>query len=195
VASSAFPLEALAPVVDAGVGLVQLREKEAEAVEVLEAGGRWLGACRAAGVPFILNDRPDIARVLGADGVHVGQSDLPPRHARELLGPRAIVGRSTHTPEQVAAAIAEHEAGDVDYIAVGPVHATPTKPGRPAAGIELIRYAAGRVTFPWFAIGGIDLDNVGGVVEAGASRIVVVRAITEADDPAGAAGKLFEALP
>ncbi|HVL80518.1 MAG TPA: thiamine phosphate synthase, partial [Actinomycetota bacterium] len=182
VAGPSFGAHRIGPVVEAGVGIVQLRDKEAEAVDVLAAAEEWAVACRRVGVPFVVNDRPDIAAAAGADGVHLGQADLPPRYARRLLGSRAIVGRSTHTPEQVAAAIAENEAGDVDYIAVGPVHETPTKPGRPAAGLELVRHAAAHVRFPWFAIGGISPGNVDEVIGAGATRVVVVRAITDSAD-------------
>jgi thiamine-phosphate pyrophosphorylase len=119
--------------------------------------------------------------------VHVGQDDVPVQRARELAGPGAIVGRSTHTPAQVDEADALH----VDYFAVGPVHVTPTKPGRPAAGLELVRHAASRErSVPWFAIGGIDPSTVGDVLAAGARRIVVVRAIELADDPEAAARAL-----
>ena len=126
----------------------------------------------------------------GADGVHVGQDDLSPAQARALVGPERIVGRSTHEPAQAAAAIADP---DVDYFAVGPVHATPTKPGPPRRGAGLRRVAS-RSEKPWFAIGGLDAGNVHEVVERGATRIVVVRAITDADDPEAAARALRAAL-
>ena len=127
---------------------------------------------------------------------HIGQKDLPVGAARGFLGADTRIGLSTHTPEQVDAAIASASAGDgLDYFCVGPVWATPTKPGRAAVGLELVEYAAAMdPAVPWFAIGGIDLGNVEQVVLAGARRIVVVRAITEADDPAAAAGALLEAL-
>ena len=174
----------------AGVDVVQLREKEMEAGELLRAAAPVLEACREAGVPFIVNDRPDVALILGADGVHVGQNDLPPEDARRLMGDR-IVGWSTHREEEVD----EATRRDVDYFAVGPVYETPTKPGRPAAGSDLIRYAAKTETsVPWFAIGGIDPSNLDAVLEAGARRIVVVRAITEASDPAEAAATLRRTL-
>jgi thiamine-phosphate pyrophosphorylase len=188
-----------------GVDVVQLRAKEAADDEVLEAAGAFRAACDAhGGVPFILNDRADLVAAANADGVHVGQDDMPVAEARELVGAGAIVGRSTHTPAQV------DEAGtlDVDYFAVGPVHATPTKPGRPAAGLELVRHASsqerrrnagppmasreamGPPAKPWFAIGGIDASTVGDVLAAGARRIVVVRAIELAEDPEAAARTL-----
>ncbi len=173
--------------VSAGVDILQLREKEMEAKDVLRLADPVLAACRDAGVPFILNDRPDIALTLGADGVHVGQNDLPIEAVRRIL-PGAIVGLSTHAPAEVEEAAAIE---GVDYFAVGPVFATPTKLGRPAAGLELISHAAALGSErPWFAIGGIDESNLGAVVEAGARRVVVVRAITEAADPPQAAARL-----
>ena len=175
--------------VAAGVDLIQLREKEMEAGDVIRVGKPIAAACRAAGVPFIVNDRADVAVALGADGVHVGQNDLPVDEARAIVGGR-IVGWSTHAPEEVDAAAGE----DVDYFAVGPVAETPTKPGRPAAGLELIEYAAKVATKPWFAIGGIDRELLPDVLDAGATRIVVVRAITEASDPPAAARELRQML-
>lgn len=169
----------------AGVDVIQLREKEMEAGDVIRVGEPIAAACKGAGVPFIVNDRADVAFALDADGVHVGQNDLPVDFARLLMGPR-VVGWSTHAPEEVDAA-AGH---DVDYFAVGPVAETPTKPGRPAAGIDLIRHAAAVATKPWFAIGGIDQALLPLLLEAGATRVVVVRAITEASDPASAAAEL-----
>jgi thiamine-phosphate pyrophosphorylase len=141
-----------------------------------------------------VNDRPDIALALEAEGVHLGQDDVPPMIARSILGPVAIIGRSTHSVEDIDRAMTEHAAGLCDYIAVGPVHETPTKSGRRAVGYDLLRYAAGRVPFPWFAIGGIDPTNVADVLEAGAGRIVVVRAIAESADPVATAKQLAEAL-
>lgn len=169
----------------AGVDLVQLREKDLEARAVLSAGEPVAAACREAGIPFIVNDRPDIALALGADGVHLGQDDLPVAAARRIL-PDAIIGLSTHARAEIEGA----RRANIDYFAVGPVESTPTKPGRPAAGIELVRHAAGGGGPPWFAIGGINATNLGRVLEAGARRIVVVRAITESDDPPGAAARL-----
>ena len=176
----ARPRTWLEATVRGGVDLVQLRDKTLDD-EGLVAAAR---AFRELGVPFILNDRPDLVEACGADGVHVGQDDASPAQARAIVGPDRIVGRSTHAPDQADAAEADP---DVDYLAVGPVHATPTKPGRPAAGLDYVEYAARTVTKPWFAIGGIDAANLATVVERGARRIVVVRAITEADDPEAAA--------
>lgn len=194
VCDATFPLDVLDEVCTAGVGVVQLREKDAEAAEVLERAEGVKDVARRHGIPFIVNDRPDLALAAGADGVHLGQDDLPAPIAREILGPGAIIGRSTHDPDQIDRAVEDNRAGLADYIAVGPVHATPTKPGRPAVGHELVSYAAERVAFPWFAIGGIDPDNVADVAEAGGRRVVVVRAITEASDPARAAKALVEGL-
>ncbi|MEA2461226.1 MAG: thiamine-phosphate pyrophosphorylase [Actinomycetota bacterium] len=174
----------------AGVEVIQLREKDMEVGDLLRVTPPVLEACRSAGIPFILNDRPDVALALGADGVHVGQNDLPPKATRRVVGDKAILGLSTHRESEVTAA----EGEPIDYFAVGPVYETPTKLGRPAAGIDLVRFAASRARLPWFAIGGIDASNLPEVLGAGATRIVVVRAITEADDPAAAAGRLRRLL-
>jgi thiamine-phosphate pyrophosphorylase len=177
-----------------GVDVVQLREKDPLFTDeaLLDAARTFRAAADAHGALFVLNDRPDLATAAQADGVHVGQDDMPVAEARALVGDDVLLGRSTHTPEQVDdAAVA-----DVDYFAVGPVHATPTKPGRPAVGLELVRRAASAPrALPWFAIGGIDPSNVGDVVAAGATRIVVVRALTESDDPEATARALRGALP
>jgi thiamine-phosphate pyrophosphorylase len=171
----------------AGVDLVQLREKEMEAGHLLAVGRPVATACRAAGIPFIVNDRPDVALALDADGVHVGQDDIPPEIARRLL-PSGIVGLSTHAPGEVDDALGRF---GVDYLAVGPVYETPTKRGRPAVGLDLVRYAAdANPKRPWFAIGGIGERSLPDVMAAGATRIVVVRAITEAPDPPAAAAAL-----
>jgi thiamine-phosphate pyrophosphorylase len=170
-------------VLGAGVDVVQLRMKDADEAQIVAAGRRFARAAARHGTLFILNDRPDLVAAVGADGVHVGQDDVPVEEARRLVGPDRLVGLSTHSPEQVDAA-----AGvPVDYIGVGPVHATPTKPGRPAVGLELVRYATEHASVPFFAIGGISAANVQAVRDAGAERIAVVRALTEAPDPAGAA--------
>jgi len=175
-----------------GVDVVQLRMKDAPDADVLREAAWMREACAAAGVPFLINDRPDLAAAAEADGVHVGQEDVSIAEARRGAGPGRIVGLSTHAPAQLAAAAA---AGP-DYVAVGPVHATPTKPGRPAAGLGYVRHAAAAAPpgLPWFAIGGIDPETIAAVVEAGARRVVVVRAITEAPDPAAAAARLRAAL-
>lgn len=178
-------------VLGAGVDLLQLREKEMEALPLLELAEIFRERCDAYGVPFIVNDRADVALAARADGVHLGQDDLPVEEARRVLGRYAIVGRSTHDAEQMRRAMTE----DVDYVVVGPVFETPTKPGRPATGVDLLRLAAKEVTKPWFAIGGIDTTTIEDVRAAGATRIVVVRAITHASDPAAATKELRAALP
>jgi thiamine-phosphate pyrophosphorylase len=189
-ALSAGPLaDFIADLAAAGVDLVQLREKEMSDDDIRKVAEPIVAACKDAGVPFILNDRPDLAVELGADGVHVGQDDDPVPAARRSGS--GIVGLSTHSREQIVAA----EPLRPDYIAVGPVYETPTKPGRPAVGLDLVSFAAAHATVPWFAIGGIDGDNIDAVVGAGATRVVVVRAITEADDPVAAAAALRSALP
>jgi thiamine-phosphate pyrophosphorylase len=174
--------------VAAGVDVIQLREKELEAGAVLRLAEPIAEACARAGVPFIVNDRPDVALALRGTGVHVGQDDIPVAIARRIVG-RAIVGLSTHSEGDIAAVGAE-----VDYIAVGPVFSTPTKPGRPAVGLDLLTLAAQNVSIPWFAIGGINASNIDSVLEAGARRVVVVRAITEATDPAAEARELSGTL-
>jgi thiamine-phosphate diphosphorylase len=175
----------------AGVDLIQLREKEMEAGDLLRLGAPILAACREARIPFIVNDRPDVALVLGADGVHVGQNDLPPSAARRML-PAGIVGLSTHSIEQVDAVASVGRY--LDYAAVGPVNATPTKPGRPGTGLSLVEHAAKILTLPWFVTGGMAEDTLEPVLGAGGRRIVVVRAITEAGDPPQAAARLKEML-
>jgi thiamine-phosphate pyrophosphorylase len=174
-----------------GVDLVQLRDKTLDDAELVAAAERFRAAVDAHGALFILNDRPDLVAACRADGVHVGQDDATPAAARALVGPDRIVGRSTHAPAQADAADADP---DVDYLAAGPVHATPTKPGRPAAGLDYVAYAAACVGKPWFAIGGLHAGNVAEVVQRGARRIVVVRALTEAADPLAAARELRRAL-
>ena len=169
-----------------GVDLFQLRDKEAADDELLAAAAVAHERCRAAGALFLLNDRPDLAAACGADGVHVGQDDMSVDRARKLVGPDAIVGLSTHSMQQAQAG----SRSGADYIAVGPVHATPTKEGRPAIGLGPVRYASAHVSIPWFAIGGIDAGTAGDVIRAGARRIVVVRAIALADDPEAAARAL-----
>jgi len=173
-----------------GVDVIQLRDKalaQGDDDILMEAAAVFRQAADAAGALFVLNDRPDLVDRCGADGVHIGQDDGSARDARAAVGEERIVGRSTHAPEQGAAADADP---DVDYLAVGPVHATPTKPGRPAAGLEYVAWAAANVTTPWFAIGGLDAGNLGEAVARGARRAVVVRAVTEAADPEAAARAL-----
>jgi len=181
--------EVLSAALEGGVDIFQLRDKHATDDELTVAALAARQLCEMAGALFILNDRPELAAALGADGVHVGQDDGSIADARAAVGPDRIVGRSTHEPAHL-----ESSTG-ADYVAVGPVHATPTKPGRPAAGIEYVRHAAANAgDVPWFAIGGIDATNVGEVVAAGARRIVVVRAIAEAADPERAARELRAAV-
>jgi thiamine-phosphate pyrophosphorylase len=170
-----------------GVDVVQLRDKRLGDDELIAAAREFRAAADAAGALFVLNDRPDLVDACGADGVHIGQDDASVADARAAVGPERIVGRSTHAPGQGAAADADP---DVDYLAVGPVHATPTKPGRPAAGVRYVEWAAANVTKPWFAIGGLDAANVAEVTAGGARRIVVVRAIADAADPETAARAL-----
>lgn len=179
-----------------GVDVIQLRDKQADDAALLAAAPAFRAAADRHGALFILNDRPDLVAAAEADGVHVGQDDAPTALARAAVGPERIVGRSTHDPAQVDAAAADAaQPGGIDYFAVGPVHATPTKPGRPATGVGLIAHAASAPRpVPWFAIGGIDVDTVGAVVAAGARRAVVVRALTGADDPEGTARALRAAL-
>jgi len=163
-----------------GVDILQLRIKQPPGDdELLAAAQGYARLCSAHGALFILNDRPDLVARAGADGVHVGQDDMPVATAREIVGSERLIGLSTHTPAQIAAG----GETDADYIGVGPVYATPTKPGRPAVGTALVAHAAEHARTPFFAIGGIDLTNVDAVRAAGAQRIAVVRALTDADDP------------
>ncbi|MBV9607475.1 MAG: thiamine phosphate synthase [Solirubrobacterales bacterium] len=180
----------LAAVLGAGVDILQLRMKDAGEEAVVAAGRRFARAAERFGALFVLNDRPDLVAAVGADGVHVGQDDVSVDEARAIIGPDRLIGLSTHSPEQVEAA-----AGvPVDYIGVGPVHATPTKPGRPPVGLELVRYAAAHATVPFFAIGGISPSNLEAVRDAGAERIAVVRALTDAADPVAATRSLRRGL-
>lgn len=176
-----------------GVDIIQLRDKNLEAAQELELLLVLRGVAEECGKLWSVNDRADLALLSGAPLFHVGQKDLPLPGVRSLLGPSVTVGLSSHDPAQVTAAAADPDA---DYFCVGPLWATPTKPGRAAVGLEMVAHAASLETSkPWFAIGGIDLGNVEQVVEAGASRIVVVRAITEAQDPTAAARALLSRLP
>jgi thiamine-phosphate pyrophosphorylase len=182
--------EFLDAILEAGVDVVQLREKDAEVADLLRWGETFRTAAERHVVLFIVNDRPDVAFALDADGVHLGQDDLPPRVAREILGEDAIIGLSTHSPAQWDAA-----APDADYLCAGPVWETPTKAGRPAAGLDYIRYAArSGEERPWFAIGGINEGNLPEVIDAGATRIVIVRAVTESPQPAAAVDQLRSRL-
>jgi thiamine-phosphate pyrophosphorylase len=178
------PEEVLRPALQGGVDVVQLRDKGGDDREIVEAGRVFRRLCDAYDALFIVNDQAELAIACAADGVHLGQDDASPREVRRLVGQDALIGVSTHSPEQIEA------AGDADYISVGPVFATPTKPEYEPVGTELVRVAADRATVPFFAIGGIDADNVDEVLEAGASRVAVVRAIRDAVDVGEAAGAL-----
>lgn len=184
-----------------GVDIVQLRMKAAGDEEILAAGRRFKQVCARHDALLIVNDRPELAAAIDADGVHLGQDDMPVAKARAMVGEERLIGLSTHSPEQIEAAVAAGEPGAaaassaaVDYIGVGPVNETPTKPGRPAVGLELVRYAARHARMPFFAIGGISPANVEEVRDAGARRIAVVRALTEAADPAAVARELRGAI-
>jgi thiamine-phosphate pyrophosphorylase len=180
-----------------GVDVLQLRDKLAPPTALRAAAGLFAAAAAEWDVLFIVNDDPGLAADCGADGVHVGQDDVDVAAARELLGGPAIVGLSTHRPEQLDAALAAEPPGRPDYVSVGPIWETPTKPGRAATGLGYVRYArerAGTGSIPWFAIGGVDRERLASVVEAGAERVVVVRAIREAEDPRSAARGLREGL-
>ena len=181
----------LAAALRGGVDVVQLRDKRLDDDGLVAAAAVFRAAADAHGALFVLNDRPDLVAACRADGVHLGQDDMAPAAARALIGPDRIIGRSTHAPAQGAEADADP---DVDYLAVGPVHATPTKPGRPAAGLEYVGWAAANVTTPWFAIGGLDAATLPAVTARGAGRVVVVRAIADAADPEAAARALRAGL-
>jgi thiamine-phosphate pyrophosphorylase len=179
-------------VLGAGVDIVQLRQKGLEAREELRFLEVFRRACDAHGALMAVNDRADVAYAAGADVLHLGQGDLPAEVARQIIGPGPLIGLSSHAEAEAAAASAEPAA---DYFCTGPVWPTPTKPGRPAPGLPLVEYAAGLGTGrPWFAIGGIDESTLDQVLDAGARRVVVVRAITEAADPAAATARLAARL-
>jgi thiamine-phosphate pyrophosphorylase len=179
-----------------GVEVVQLRDKQLTDEELTAVANAARALCERIGALLIVNDRPLVASEAGADGVHVGQDDMPVAQVRELVGPDMLIGLSTHAEAEIDAAHAEVDGGTplVDYIGVGPVHETPTKPGRPAVGVELVRYAATHAAVPFFAIGGLDATNLGDVVAAGATRAVVLRAIAGAEDPEQAARELHALL-
>ncbi|HKH41274.1 MAG TPA: thiamine phosphate synthase [Solirubrobacterales bacterium] len=174
----------------AGTGMIELRDREQPRAVIERSGRTFRRLANTYSALFIVNDDPHLALELSADGVHVGQDDMDPAEARQVMGSDAVVGLSTHTREQIEAAANE----PVDYISVGPIWETPTKEGRPATGLELVRTAAEIAPLPWFAIGGIDTDNVDQVIAAGAERLCVVRAIRDAKDPRAAASALFDAV-
>jgi thiamine-phosphate pyrophosphorylase len=173
-----------------GVDVVQLREKQLPDDELVAVAKAMRALCERIGALLIVNDRPLAAREAGADGVHVGQDDMPVARAREQIGDDMLIGLSTHSREQIDAP----DAQQADYIAVGPVHETPTKPGRPAVGLELLAYAAAHAAKPFFAIGGLDAGNLHEALDAGAGRAVVLRAIAGAEDPRAAARALREQI-
>jgi thiamine-phosphate pyrophosphorylase len=173
-----------------GVQIFQLREKRLPDDELTAVANATQALCERIGTLLIVNDRPTVAAEAGADGIHVGQEDMPVADVRELVGPDMLVGLSTHTPAEIDAVDPEL----VDYIGVGPVHETPTKAGRPAVGPELVRYAAEHSPVPFFAIGGLNAGNLAEVIDAGATRAVVLRAIADASDPEAAARELRDAL-
>lgn len=173
-----------------GVDIVQLREKQLDARPLLERARLVRQVCAEAGVPFILNDRPDLALEVGADGVHVGQDDAPVSLARRLLGPDLLVGLSTHAAEHLAGV----PWGEVSYISAGPVEATPTKPGRPGTGLDYVGVASEHSIVPVFVTGGVTPERVPVLAHAGARRFVVVRYLTEAPDPLAAARLLCQAI-
>jgi thiamine-phosphate pyrophosphorylase len=180
-----------------GVDIVQLRQKGIEAKQELAALEIFAAACQRHGALLAVNDRADVAWAAGSHILHLGQDDLPVSVARAIVSDEMLIGRSAHAEHEVAAAAVEE---GVDYFCVGPCWPTPTKPGRPAPGLDLVRYAAALPGHrPWFAIGGIDLGNLDEVLAAGARRVVVVRAITDAADPGAAAAefanRLAQAVP
>ncbi|WP_030450396.1 thiamine phosphate synthase [Herbidospora cretacea] len=185
-------VEFLDAALSGGVDVLQLREKGLEAREELSLLEVFRAACDRHGALLAVNDRADIAHAARADVLHLGQDDLPVPLAREIVGAGMLIGRSTHSAAEATAASAEP---GVDYYCCGPTWPTPTKPGRPAPGLPLLAHAAGLpADRPWFAIGGIDLGNLDEVLAQGATRVVVVRAITEADDPKAAAGEFARRL-
>lgn len=173
-----------------GVDIVQLREKKLGHDEIERSAQTFRRVCDTYSALFIVNDDPYLARACDADGVHVGQDDVGAAEARDVLGPEAIVGLSTHSEEQLAVSAGQ----PVDYVSVGPIWETPTKAGRPSVGLGLVEHAAANASHPFFAIGGIDTANAAEVVAAGAHRLGVVRAIRDAEDPAAVAEALRGAL-
>lgn len=183
-------LDAIASALEGGVDVLQFREKNMPARRIIELGKKIKQLCLQYDVTFIVNDRVDIAAILGADGVHLGQDDLDVKSAREILGDKCIVGVSTHMPEQALKAVED----GADYIGIGPVFATPTKEGRIPVGLDYVKWVSKNVGIPAFAIGGINEENVNEVIDAGAKRVAVVRAIINADSPQKAAEKFLDKL-
>ena len=173
-----------------GVDIVQLRDKNLEARAIVDRARRLQRVCRDHGVPFILNDRTDLALEVEADGVHVGQDDATPALCRRILGNDTIVGLSTHAPSELDDALEE----PVDYLSAGPVSQTPTKPGRPGTGLRYLTYVVERAKTPWFVTGGVTPESVKMMAAAGARRFVVVRYLTEAEDAKANARTLRDAI-
>jgi thiamine-phosphate pyrophosphorylase len=182
------PESLLRAALNGGVDIVQLREKQLDRRTSERSAATFRRLCDTYSALFIVNDDPSLARSWRADGVHLGQEDMPVGEARAALGPDFLIGLSTHSSEQIDA------AEGADYISAGPVWETPTKEGRPAVGLELVRYAAEQAARPFYAIGGIDPSNAPDVVAAGARRLAVVRAIRDSDDPTEAATQLRRAF-
>ena len=180
----------VAACIQGGVDVVQLRDKKLEARPLLARAHNVAEVCRTHGVPFVLNDRPDLALEAGADGVHVGQEDAPVALARRILGPDAIVGLSTHGPDDLADATSQ----DVTYLSAGPVEPTPTKPGRAGTGLAYASLANERATVPVFVTGGVTPEKIPALVAAGVRHFVVVRYLTQAGDPGQAAHDLRHAI-
>jgi len=180
----------VAACIEGGVDVVQLREKHLDDRALLARAEAVGAVCRDAGIPFVLNDRPDLALAAGADGVHVGQDDVPPDVARRILGDDAIIGLSTHSTADLVGSL----DAPVTYVSAGPVEPTPTKPGRPGVGLEYIRYAVEHAGRSVWVTGGVSPATVAGVVGAGARHVVAVRWLTDASDPAAAARQLRRAL-
>jgi thiamine-phosphate pyrophosphorylase len=175
-----------------GVDVVQLRDKHLADPDLIARARVVQQVCARHQVPFILNDRPDLARAIGADGVHVGQDDTPAPEARSLVGDGALVGLSTHAGSELMTAV--DRQFPVDYISAGPVHATPTKPGRPGTGLDYLREAVARSPWPVWITGGVDPDTVGEMIGAGARHFVVVRWLTDAADPGRHARQLRQVI-
>jgi thiamine-phosphate pyrophosphorylase len=186
----------LAGCIAGGVDIVQLRDKELDDRALVERSRLARSVCADHGVPFILNDRPDLVAESGADGVHVGQDDMTATATRLVVGPQALVGLSSHAPHELDAAIGGPDipAAPVDYVSAGPVSATPTKPGRPGTGLGYVRHAVARSPWPVWVTGGVAPDTIGAMLDAGARHFVVVRWLTEAADPAAHARALRRAI-
>ncbi|GAB4374270.1 MAG: thiamine phosphate synthase [Elainellaceae cyanobacterium] len=174
-----YLFKAVEAALQGGLTLVQYRDKNSDDATRLQTAEKLKHLCHRYDALFIINDRVDLALAVDADGVHLGQQDAPIAFARQILGSQRLIGRSTHNPDDLRRAIQE----GADYVGVGPVYETPTKAGRAAAGLEYVRYAAEHASIPWFAIGGINPDNLQDVITAGAERVAVVRAIMAAEQP------------